>query len=170
MTAATITGGTIIGLVALVLGLMVCLAWAVIGTLNARDSGNAYRDPVPAVIHIGGASIAALAILGGWWWAMAFTTSGDYHAWNIKQGTVERISKRLVSAGDKGMQERFVAIVDGQPLGIDDTRASLLKTGDRVRLKCKKDYQWGVDRSAHGWACRWAMGDPASASITNEAP
>lgn len=91
-----------------------------------------------------------------WWWGMAFTLSGDYHAWNDKTGVVVEKNKRIVPAGDKGIQERFVLrFADGQLYGVDDTRASLIKRGQRVRLKCKKDYQWGVPRSSHGWACRY---------------
>ena len=145
---ATMTGGTIIGLVTLAVCLLLCLGGLVIGF--AARSG---RDPA-GWWWIGGSVISALVVLGLWWWAMAFTLSGDYHAWNVKEGKVERVAKRLV-AKDKGMAERYVVTFNGQPYGIDDTRAALVRAGDEVSLRCKKDFEWGVPREAHGWACRW---------------
>lgn len=80
----------------------------------------------------------------------------EYHAWKPVTGKAERISKRLVPAGDKGMQERFVVVIDGRRYGVDDTRASLLRVGDTVSLSCKREYQWGS--SDHGYGCRWNRG------------
>jgi hypothetical protein len=153
---ATITMGSIIGGVALALLLFVCLACIGVGVLNASDTRTSGYSSAPAWPFIVGGIAAGLVILGCWWWGMAFTLSSDYHAWNVKEGRVEKISKRLVSNGDKGMQERFVfRLEDGQLYGVDDTRASLVESGDDVSLKCKKDYEWGVPREAHGWACKW---------------
>jgi hypothetical protein len=91
-----------------------------------------------------------------WWWGMAFTFSGDYHAWNVKEGTVTAVNKRIVSTGENKISERYVLrFEDGNQYGVDDTRASLVQRGDVVRLKCKKDYEWGIPRESHGWACRW---------------
>lgn len=148
------TSGTIGGLITLVVILAGCAAWAIIGIRVARTS---QYSELPAKAHLIGATVVALITLIAWWASMAFTLSGDYHAWNVKQGTVERVAKRLVQNGDKGMSERYVVILDGRPYGVDDTRAALLEAGDPVRLKCKKDYEWGIEREAHGWACRWAM-------------
>jgi hypothetical protein len=150
---ATVTAGWIIGLVALTVLLLVCLAWLGYGILSGLNDGWGFAP----IAHVIGAGLTALVIIGCWWIFSAFTTSGDYHAWNEKSGTVEQISKRIVPAGDKGIQERFVfRFADkGGLYGVDDTRASLVRRGDRVSLKCKKDYQWGVPREAHGWACRW---------------
>jgi hypothetical protein len=154
---ATVTVGWIAGLI----GLAVVLALLVVALVIAVKmrpnvpSDERWMNTAWIVVFI----IMFPVTLGVWWMSSAFTTSGDYHAWNVKTGTVSEVSKRIVPAGDKGIQERFVVRLReaGGLYGIDDTRASLLKSGDEVRLKCKKDYQWGVDRSAHGWACRWAM-------------
>lgn len=91
-----------------------------------------------------------------WFWGMAFTFSSDYHSWNPKSSKVVAVSKRIVPAGDTGIQERFVfKLEDGALYGVDDTRASLVRVGDFVNLKCKKDFEWGTPRYAHGWACKW---------------
>lgn len=86
----------------------------------------------------------------------------DYHFWVPTEGKVEAVSKRLVPAGDKGMQEKFVfRLEDGRLRGVLDTRAALVKVGDTVKLKCKKSYEWGVSYDSHGWDCRWAGGADA---------
>lgn len=117
-----------------------------------------YRDGYERSSALFGTAACVLSIpvwLVLWWWGMAFTTSGDYHAWNTKQGKVEQIGKRLISSGDNGMSERYVLTLDGVPYGVDDTRASIAKVGNVVTLRCKKDYQWAVPRESHGWVCRW---------------
>jgi hypothetical protein len=148
MTFAAITGGTVGGLVALVL----CLAFGRVIYWFTTDQYSADQSHRTGLIVT---AIWALVCVGVWWWAMAFTLSGDYHAWTVKEGTAEKVAKRLI-ATDNGMSERYVVTMgDGQPYGIDDTRATLIEEGDRLSLRCKKDYQWGVPREAHGWACRW---------------
>lgn len=76
----------------------------------------------------------------------------DYHFWQDVSGQVERVDRRLVSVGEGSMEEKVVVVVDGQPYGVRDTRAALLKKGDHVDLRCKRAYQWA---STHGWDCRW---------------
>jgi hypothetical protein len=150
-TFAAVTGGTIAGVVGLVVCLGLCaaaFAWGLRGTIRSYDL-------VPSrALRCTGAVLVALVCVAAWWWGMAFTLSGDYHSWNVKEGTAEKVAKRLI-ATDNGMSERYVVTMDGQPYGIDDTRATLIEEGDRLSLRCKKDYQWGVPREAHGWACRW---------------
>lgn len=147
-TAASLTAGTIKGLIGL--GVLLVAGLGIILTGVRYRLGRERAWPW----FLGGALSIALSLVI-WWVAMAFTTSGDYHAWNVKEGDVQRVNKRLVSAGEKGMEERFVVVIDGQPYGVDDTRAALLRPGDFVSLRCKKEFQWGVPREAHNWACRW---------------
>lgn len=146
---ATVTGGTIIGYVILAICLLLCLGAVVLGAFGVYE-----RDRT-GWAGVAGGILGAAVVLGCWWWGMAFTLSSDYHAWNVKEGKVDRVAKRLVSTGDKGVGERYVVTIDGQPYGIDDTRAALVRPGDTVSLRCKKDFQWGVPREAHGWVCRW---------------
>lgn len=148
---ATMTGGALAAYIALPLVALVLLAGAVLFWVNRHDSYEGGLWRVCAAICV----ICIPLWLGAWWWGMAFTTSADYHAWNVKQGKVENVGKRLIASGDSGMSERYVFTIAGVPYGVDDTRASVVKPGDAVTLRCKKDYQWGVPREAHGWACRW---------------
>lgn len=75
----------------------------------------------------------------------------EYHQWRTVEGTVQEIGKRLISA-DKSMSERYVLKINGKPYGVDDTRASLVKVGDHVRLSCKREWEYA---STSGYACRW---------------
>jgi hypothetical protein len=75
----------------------------------------------------------------------------EFHQWRPVTGKVTEVSKRLI-AQDKSMSERYVLVIDGQPYGVDDTRASLVKVGDTVSLSCKRDWQYA---SVPGWVCRW---------------
>lgn len=102
-----------------------------------------------------GVCAALIALVLGLGTAAAFFPyQHDYHFWQQKSGAVERVSKRLVPTGDKGgMEEKYVVTLHGQPYGVTDTRAALLKSGDHVVLNCKKSYQF---MSRSGWDCRWA--------------
>jgi hypothetical protein len=156
---ATVTGGWIAGFVALAILLPF---WTVLFILSRRWLRNQKRnDPYSERGIALGCTILTAALIPitllCWWWGSAFSTSHEYHAWNVKQGKVTQVSKRIVSNGDNGISERYVVrFGDEQLYGIDDTRASLIKPGDSVRLKCKRDWQWGIPREAQGWACRWA--------------
>lgn len=75
----------------------------------------------------------------------------EFHQWRSVTGTVQQISSRMVSS-DKSMSQRYVVVIDGEPFAVDDTRASLLHKGDKVSLKCKKEYQF---QAVSGWACNW---------------
>ena len=90
--------------------------------------------------------VAAAATLGG-----MYPYSSEYHQWRDVSGTVEAVDKRLVSAGE-GMAERYVLTIDGQPFGVDDTRAATVSEGDDVNLRCKREW---VYASTDGWGCRW---------------
>lgn len=76
----------------------------------------------------------------------------DYHYYVPVSGKVTQTNSRFIST-DSGVSQRYVVVINGQPYGVDDTRASLLKEGDFVKLRCKKEFDWGS--SDQGWACKW---------------
>lgn len=86
-------------------------------------------------------------------WGLYPTGGADYHKWSPKSGEVESVNKRLVSK-DKSMEEKYVIVFKGSPqeYGVEDTRAALIQSGDKVVVKCKRHYQWG---STPGYNCRW---------------
>ena len=131
------TLGVIIGLPLVVIGVLALLA---LGLYFLREDGAlASFFLVPMVL-----------VLGFTAWAL-FPYDSQYHQWRTVHGKVEKVSHRLIGSGS-GMEERYVVIIDGQPFGIDDTRASLLSVGDTVDLKCKREWQYQANS---GWACRW---------------
>lgn len=148
MFADTISMGTLIGLPIAALLVLGCLAVSLIGLSGVR-----YGDEFGWSFVIGGV-LAALVVVGVtgvlmWPW------KHDYHHWVDKGGVVEEVSKRLVPAGDKGMQEKYVFVIDGYPYGVLDTRAALVKPGDHVAIACKKAFEWGVPQESNGWDCKW---------------
>jgi hypothetical protein len=77
---------------------------------------------------------------------------GDYHTWSTKDGTVLQITSRFVGSGDGTQQKYAVQLDDGNVYGCLDTRCSLVKAGDYLKLSCKKAYEF---RSTSGWDCRF---------------
>ena len=91
--------------------------------------------------------VLTLAITGFATWPW----EAQYHQWRPVSGVVQQVSSRMIADG-KAMSQRFVLVIDGQPYGVDDTRASLVKVGDTVSLMCTKEWVWA---STPGDACRW---------------
>lgn len=83
-----------------------------------------------------------------------FPYNASYHKYYAVTGTVESTNHRLVSDGDKGMNERYVIKYkeSGTLYGCDDTRCSLATAGKAINLKCKKEYVW---QSEPGWVCNY---------------
>jgi hypothetical protein len=138
----------------LVIGLpigLLCIAGG-LAAIRFANRADTYDAPI---LRWGGTLVVAAAViamaLSFWPWKW------EYHSWQPVDGRVEKISSRFVSAGDKGgTNQRFVVVVGGQPYGVDDTRASLLKVGDTVHLKCKREFVWGS--GSNGWGCNWNGG------------
>jgi len=78
--------------------------------------------------------------------------SGDYMAYKPVSGQVEQIASRQIASG-KAMETRYVFQINGEPYGVDDTRAALVKSGDNVSLNCVKEFVWGSTNN--GYACNW---------------
>jgi hypothetical protein len=100
-----------------------------------------------------------LLVIGGIWLWASWPLKYEYHHWVDKQGIVQAVGHRLISNGDSGINDRYVFRISGQPYGVDDTRASLTKVGDKVHLRCKKEHQFFQHFSDDGWACRWINGE-----------
>lgn len=93
----------------------------------------------------------ALAVMAPIIAALYWPYKAEYHQWKPVEGKVTQIGSRLIGGGSTS--QRYVLAIDGQPYGVDDTRASLVKVGDAVKLSCIREWQYA---SNPGWACRWA--------------
>lgn len=141
LTFSAIVGIVVLGASALAL---------IIGILIFIFGDNAYGD---AAI-IGGFTVACALVVGflsqiGF---MAVGYNGDYAAYKPVSGQVQDIASRQIANGST-MSTRYVFQINGQPYGVDDTRAALVKKGDAVKLNCVKEFVWGSTNN--GYACNW---------------
>lgn len=145
--ADAVTGGYIAGNIAIIVIATICITFIAGGLLRRGDGGGwvAFWATVVLVVS-----------LGTWTYYTWPPFAYEYHHWIDKTVTVEAIGKRQVSK-DKSFFEKFVVRdKTGELYGLDDTRGALVKPGDTLYLRCKKAYQFGIPRSAHGWDCRWS--------------
>lgn len=144
--ADVMTLGVWVGAGVMVLVALGCAVVIIAGLLDSTGEGLFF-----AACGFGTFVVAAVIYVACMW-----PFKYDYHHWVDKGGVVTDVSKRLVPAGDSGMQEKFVFTINGKPYGVTDTRAALVKRGDKVKIRCKKAYEWGTSYDAHGWDCKWA--------------
>lgn len=114
----------------------------------------ALRSKYPEDLWLLTGALVALAIITGGITAWGnYPYDAEYHQWRGVQGEVTHIDKRLISAGDKGMSERFVVTIDGVgERGCDDTRCAGVDVGDVLTLVCKREWQFtGTD----GYGCNY---------------
>lgn len=97
--------------------------------------------------------VGAVISSAGLAWGM-YPWKAEYHQWRPVSGVVASVDKRLVSTGDKSMEDKFVVTFtgSGQPYGVLDTRAAGLKVGDRLSITCVRRWQYsGTD----GYDCNF---------------
>ena len=148
LLANTPTLGLLVGLPLALLVVAICFALA-IWARGREDYHGSYSD-WPMVFWP--ALICGVVVLVGTAVAM-FPYKYEYHSYRPVSGTVEQVNNRFLPSGDS-VEQKFVVKLAGdpQPYGVQDTRAALLKPGDRVSLKCLKKWQWSARA---GYDCRW---------------
>jgi hypothetical protein len=145
-----LTSGTIIGIVVLcIAALLALIGIALIISAIFGSSWDSEERGIWGGILVGGATILAIfPIVGfsvvGW--------NSDYMAYHTVSGKVDQVASRQIADG-KGMSQRYVFTIAGQPYGVDDTRAALVKPGDAVTLNCTREFVWGSTNN--GYACNW---------------
>lgn len=145
--ADTMTFGSYFGYFFIVVGALVSVVGIVLTVMWIKDEGLAilWVPAVGLVLFFG-----ALFFM----WPLKY----NYHHWVEVRGKVTDVNNRLLTTGsgdDRNISQRFVFVIDGRPYGVDDTRATLVKKGETVSLRCKKEHQWQQPYAADGWACRW---------------
>jgi hypothetical protein len=151
------TLGVKLGLPVAAMLAVACLAALVFGLVVVRhEHRKNYGDTAPGWIVSGIATVGLLVTVV----ITLFCTwplDAAYHQYRDVTGTVQQVSSRLLSAGDKGgTNQKFVVVLrgdPGRPFGIDDTRAALLRRGDTVHLRCIRVYEYGSTNA--GYDCKW---------------
>lgn len=142
--------GTLIAFPIGVLCILLLIVAVVFAAYKRSNSSQYDRDAFNMLLVFSSIALllAAVATAG-----LMFPYNSEFHQWRHVSGTVDKVGSRVISTGESSISQRFVVVIDGQPFGVDDTRASLLKPGDHVDLACKKEWQYAADS---GWGCRWA--------------
>ena len=73
---------------------------------------------------------------------------GDYHRLQPATGTVATIDTRFLAAS----QYVVITYDTGLIVRCDDSRCATVKVGDRLRLLCTKEFEYGA---VNGWGCKW---------------
>jgi hypothetical protein len=122
------------------------IASAIVFLLGVAIIVDGWRLNLSGAPAAGAGIMVLIAVI--WIWA-SWPIAHNYHWWQEREGVVAEKSSRYIG--------EFVVRLrgSGQAVTISDTRASLLRPGDRVRLACKKANEFGIPRAAHGWECRW---------------
>lgn len=142
--------GVLISVPVTIMAILICIALGVL----LLWAGRPRHEEGPRDLYLTGWGVGLFVLVPvialGFIFSM-WPFNSEFHQWREVHGTVQQISSRMI-AQDKSMSQRYVVVIDGQAFGIDDTRASLLHTGDQVSLHCKREFQFQADS---GWGCRW---------------
>lgn len=150
-----LTAGTIQALIFIPLGVIVLITGTCFGVAAVRHKPRSDYDDfrvwtwlVGGFCLLAGLLMLVLPLVG----LSLVGFNGDYMAYKPISGQVQDIASRQIADG-KAMSTRYVLMIDGQPYGVDDTRAALVKEGDTVNLNCTKEFVWGSTNN--GYACNW---------------
>lgn len=156
ITSGQWTTGVLVGFPIAVLVILCLIIVMALFTRAGRREARGYADN--RSLYFGSAiacGVAILAILvgvgiGSWPW------KAEYHQYRPVHGQVATISNRFVGS-DKSTSQKFVVTFVGNPqqYGINDTRASLLKAGDELTIRCIRVYEYGSNNA--GYDCKWGQ-------------
>lgn len=145
ITPDSLSLGMYIGIPVVAFFALICLITTLIGVFG-DDAGEFFWSGLVGWVILVGVTVVA-------YWPFDM----EFHRFYKVEGTVTDIGKRQIAQDGGGMSERYVFNFNGQLFGVDDTRAAVVKPGDRVTIKCKRDYVWN---SESGWVCRWVAYQP----------
>lgn len=88
-----------------------------------------------------------------------FPFSMEYHSYKPISGTVEDVNTRLLTEGSgdsRSVSQKYAIRLEGsdQIYGCQDTRCSLAKKGDKLKLYCERQWQYA---SVPGYDCRYGQ-------------
>jgi hypothetical protein len=150
-----VIGLTLIGVLLLTFGL---LAWWTLRTLR-REGYRWHAVPDGRLIGSGLTGILALIVVPVFVLTTWPTFNLDYHRWQYVAGTVATVETRLVEQTE--LYAVTLTETGDQVYRCDDTRCSVVKTGDRLGMWCI--YQW-QQASTPGMVCNF--GDHRRGEVT----
>lgn len=119
---------------------------------DAWIKGQKRKNRKTALIAVG-VTLGVWAILAGITACALYPFEAAYHRWAPVSGTVAEAGAYLVGADDKFHQVAVITLegVAGE-LRCEDSRCALLEPGDRVTLRCVKDWSYAA---TDGRQCSW---------------
>jgi hypothetical protein len=157
--SSQISIGYVIG--SIVAGVIILIAAGVIGRPQWTTGGGKDLEDVRAEGRVvQGIAILAILVTAGIWIGTTWPSFDlQYHSWRPVSGTVAEIGTRLLGSDKSTDQVYAVRLVeDATVYRCDDTRCSLVHAGDRIQLRCIREWQYA---STSGWRCRYVDSTPA---------
>lgn len=110
---------------------------------------------------LAGIVIAGL-VFGVWAWAVWPPFSSQYHTYNPTTITVAQTGTRILNDGNGNVSQRVAILAtNGQTYGCDDTRCTVLHSGETITLMCEEEWE---ANGVPGYVCNWGkVGTNASA-------
>lgn len=141
--------GFIIGSIVAAVLVLVGVVLIVLGS-RMRRSGNFDMGEGGMVLGAGIAVLAVTAVATAW---VDYPYDMQYHRYVKVQGSIAAIEARMLADGHGTTQNFAVRFAEtGDTYRCDDTRCSLLHTGDWLSLWCIRDWQYA---SQPGWDCNY---------------
>lgn len=147
----------VIGMSLAAVALAVCALVVWLGVRMRRNDG----DWELAWLPTGGGVLVGLVVIGltlGFSWP---PFDLEYHRYKPVDGTIEQIQARMLADGNGGTSQMFAVRLRGNPTmyRCDDSRCSLLDGGDRLWLRCIREWQYAAE---DGWKCNYVRSEQAS--------
>lgn len=101
--------------------------------------------------------LALIAVLGfaiGLW-----PYQWQYHSYQPVAGTVLDAHSRFITDGDSTSQSFAIRLSNGRTYRCDDTRCAAVMVGDRLRLRCIREWVYAGE---DGYVCRFVRHDRAA--------
>ncbi len=147
----------VIGMIVAVLLLAACVLTVRYGLRMRRKDGDWEMAWLP-VYGAGFVGVLILVATIGLTWP---PFDMEYHRYKPVSGTIDQIQPRMLADGSGGTSQMFAVrfAEDGTTYRCDDSRCSLLYTGDRLWLRCIREWQYAAE---HGWKCNYVRSEQAA--------
>lgn len=149
----------VIGMAAFVLLVAATTAGVAWGVRTIRRGGEDDRFIGGMAAGLSGLCLVGVLVFGiGGLWPMF---DMQYHSYRSVSGAVDQIQARMLGDGSGGTTQMFAVRFRGDATmyRCDDSRCSLLKAGDRLWLRCIREWQYAAE---DGWKCNYVRSEQAA--------